>query len=76
MHSILPMLSNSPVLTFSIAPYFVWVMLAVLLVAGLAIVSNVLRAEIRRSVGAGKERPASGRPIGRVLPRVERPVAA
>jgi hypothetical protein len=76
MQSILPMLSTSPVLTFSIAPYFVWVMLVVLLVAGLAIAGKALRDEERRSLSKGKTPRADETPAGRVLRDAERPIAA
>jgi hypothetical protein len=76
MQSMIPMLSDSPALTFAIAPHFVWVMLAMLLVAGLAIAGSALRAEHRRRVGAGTARPTAGKPAGRILRHVERPIAA
>jgi hypothetical protein len=74
MHSMIPMLADSPVLAFSLAPHFVWVMLAVLLVAGVAIAGSVLRAEQRRRAAAA--RSMRGRSARRILHDAQRPIAA
>jgi hypothetical protein len=76
MQSMIPMLSSFPAMTFSIAPHFAWLILAVLLLAGLSIVASALRAERPQRVGAGSTRTRPGKPAGRILPPVERPAAA
>jgi hypothetical protein len=63
-------------LTFTIAPYLLWVMLAVMLVAGLAIAGTALRAGQRRSLETGTPRSTAQKPMGGIHRHVQRPIPA
>jgi len=75
MQSMIPMLSEFSPMSFAIAPHFVWVLLAALVVSGVAVVVAALRAENRRRSDSVHERvtPRQPRPIVR---HAERPIAA
>lgn len=74
MHSMIPMLAESAPMSFAIAPHFVWALLAVLAVSGIAIVAAAFRAEGRRRDEATRQ-PTFPRHRA-IVRHAERPIAA